>query len=177
MKIRTFTMFMLSVIAMFFLSCESVNEILTQKPTANLKGIGFDEVGLQSSKLLFNVEVKNPYNVPLPLVNMDYLVNSNANKLFSGDADLQTTIPANDSKTVSLPVSIDYIDMIKAFKDVRPGSMIPYKANVGLSLDAPVIGRLRMPLNKKGQVAVPDIPNLNEIDFQQLLDKAQQLRK
>ena len=37
---------------------------------------------------------------------------------------------------------VRYIDFVKAFKDIRPGSKIPYKADVGLSVDTPALGLL-----------------------------------
>ena len=113
--------------------------------------------------------MENPYPVVLPLLNMDYALASGANKLLSGQADIQTTIPAKDKRVVSLPAKVRYIDLVKAFKDIRPGSKIPYRADLALSLDTPALGPIRLPLDKTGELAVPDIPNIDEIDWKKIL--------
>jgi len=150
--------------------CETIQQALNvKKPSASLKGLSFEDITLKSATLLFDVEVENPYPVALPLLDMDYAVTSGANKLLSGKADIQTTVPANEKKVVSLPAKVSYVDLVKAFMGIRPGSQIPYKADVGLSVDAPALGQIRLPLKKTGQLAVPAIPKVDEIDWKKLL--------
>ena len=157
----------------FFCSCETIQQALNlRKPTAQLAGVKFGGVSLEGAQLIFDVDIDNPYPAPLPLLNIDYNLTSRDSNLFSGSADLEGTIPAKSSRTLSLPVNINYLDLIKAFKDVRPGSAIPYKADIGLGLDAPALGKLRLPLDRQGTLNVPDIPEADQIDLKRiLLDK------
>ena len=157
----------------FLCSCETIQQALNlQKPTAQLAGVKFGSVSLEGAQLLFDVDIDNPYPAPLPLLNIDYSLTSRESSLFSGSADLDGTIPAKSSRTLSLPVNINYLDLIKAFKDVRPGSAIPYNADIGLALDAPALGKLRLPLGTQGTLNVPDIPEADQIDLKRiLLDK------
>lgn len=146
--------------------CQTLSDALAvRKPTASLKGVSFDKIGLESATLLFDVEVQNHYSVPLPLVNMDYSLRSAAQPLLSGQADLATTIPAQSSKTVSLPATVSYLDLWNAFKGIKPGVEIPYRADLGLSVDAPVLGRVALPLAREGRLAVPAIPKLDQVDW------------
>ncbi|MHC4705648.1 MAG: LEA/WHy family protein [Planctomycetota bacterium] len=165
---------MVVLVSAFWSGCATIQEALkVEKPTASLKGLKFADITLESATLLFDVEVENPYPVVLPLLNMDYALASGVNKLLSGDADIQTTIPAKDKKVVSLPATVAYLDLVKAFKDIRPGSKIPYKADVGLSVDTPALGTIRLPLDKEGELSVPTIPKIDEIDWKKiLLDKS-----
>jgi LEA14-like dessication related protein len=144
-----------------------------QKPKASLKGLKVADVSLKSASLMFDVEIANPYAVDLPMVNVDYDVVSNNNKLFAGKADIAGTVPANSTKMISLPVKLSYIDVFNAFKGVSPGSKIPYQADVGLSVNAPVVGVIRLPLNKTGELDVPAIPKATDIE-KMLLDKIKQ---
>ncbi len=148
--------------------CDALQNL--QKPKASLKGVKLADISLESASLLFDVEIANPYSVDLPMVNVDYGVVSNAGKLFAGKADIAGTVPANSTKMISLPVKIDYFDVVNAFKGVSPGSKIPYQADVGLSVNTPVLGVIRLPLNKTGELDVPAIPKANDIE-QMLLDK------
>jgi LEA14-like dessication related protein len=140
-----------------------------RKPTGSLQGLKFQDISLDSATLLFDVEVDNPYPAALPLLNMDYDLASSNNPLLSGTADVQSIIPANGKKVVSLPAKIKYLDLVKAFKDFRPGSEIPYKANLGLSVDTPALGKIRVPTSKEGQLSVPTIQGIQNIDWQKLL--------
>jgi LEA14-like dessication related protein len=133
-----------------------MNQVLNlQKPTARMTGLKFQDVKLNSATLLFDVEVDNPYPVALPLMNLDYGLSSGAEPFLNGSAELQTTVPAKSKKIVSLPTNINYLDMLKALKGIKPGSKIPYKADLGLSVDAPTLGLMRLPLKKEGEIVLP----------------------
>lgn len=164
------------LIMVLSLGCENVEDLFAaRKPKASLEGFKLQDVGLEAATLLFDVKIENPYPVALPLLNMDYTVFSGQNKLFSGDADIQSVIPAKQSKTISLPAKVSYLDLVRAFKDVKAGSKIPYKADLGLSVDTPALGELTLPLNKSGELVVPSVPKIDEIDWKQFLDKAKQI--
>jgi LEA14-like dessication related protein len=153
--------------------CDTVQQALlgAPKPTASLKGLSFGDVNLSSATLLFDVDVKNPYSVDLPLLNMDYGVNSGATTLFTGTADIASSIPAKGTKTVSLPAKISYTDLVRAFTGYKAGSAIPYNATLGLSFDAPVLGKTRLPLSKTGELTVPNLADLKNVDWQKLINK------
>jgi LEA14-like dessication related protein len=150
--------------------CETLQSLNVKKPTASLKDVKFGDVSLDTATLVFDTEVNNPYTVALPLTNIDYAVATNAKPFTSGTADIATTIPAQSSKVVSIPVKIDYVNLINAFKGIKPGSQVPYKAELGLLVDAPVVGSLRLPFNKTGELAVPSIPKVNDVE-KMILDR------
>lgn len=142
-----------------------------KKPSASLKGVSFGNISLEAATLLFDVEIENPYSVDLPLLKMDYSLASGTSKLFSGKTDVASTIPANGSRVVSLPASIAYSDLIKAFKGFKPGSPIPYSAELGLSVKAPAVGNIRLPLSKSGELAVPSMPGIDSVNWRDILLK------
>ncbi len=154
-------MLSLSVTALCLLcGCSTLEQFTAARPALSLKGVQFGDIDLQNATLLFDVEVENPYTVALPLLNLDYSLKSQKNPLFAGVADIQTTIPAKQTKTVTLPISLGYMDVVNAFKglkDVRPGSTIPYEAALSIGVDAPVFGKLNIPLQKTGDLKVPTL--------------------
>lgn len=146
--------------------CETIQESLNlRKPTARLTGLKIEDVKLDSATLLFDVEIDNHYPVALPLSNFDYSLSSGAEQFLSGSAKSQAAVPAKSSTTVSLPATINYIEMLKALKGVRPGSKIPYGAELGLSVDTPALGVIRLPLRKEGELVLPSISgaDINDI--------------
>ncbi len=141
--------------------CKTLDSLLAgaPKPSASLKDVRFDSLSWDKLALKFDVEVTNPYSLPLPLVNMDYGLSGGASQFLSGKANFKdTTIPANGSQTVTLPAEVNLAEVINFVKGVRPGSAMPYSANLNLSVDAPQLGPITLPLSRKGELKVPSIP-------------------
>jgi len=164
----------LLAVSMFLLfGCDTLNSLMQyEKPTANLTGVSFGDVSLNQAELLFNVEIKNPYALDLPLLDVDYDLQSAGLPLLNGKADIASAIPAKSSKVVTLPVSFKYLDLLNAIasmKDIRPGSQIPYTAKVGLGIDSPVAGNIRLPLTKAGTLEVPTVEDMAGTDWKKLL--------
>ena len=152
--------------------CSSLESALNlRRPTANLQGLKFEDINLSGARLLFDVEVENPYPVALPLTNVDYNLTSRDNSLLTGTSDLQSQVSAKSKTTLTLPAQIKYLDLAKAFKDVRPGSVIPYQADLGLLVSTPALGQLRLPITKNGQLTVPTIPQMSNLDWGKIIDK------
>jgi LEA14-like dessication related protein len=128
------------------------------QPTASVTGVRIADLSLQELTLVFDVAVKNPYTVPLPLANIDYAFASQGQPFLKGQAALQGTIPAGQSKTLSLPAKVVFVDLLRFLQSVRPGAIIPYHATFGLSVNAPVLGTVRLPLEKQGTLPVPAPP-------------------
>ncbi len=147
---------MFAVLLPAFLSgCQTLEQAFL-KPTASVKDITFGKISLESATLLFDIELENPYTFDLPLLNITYAVSSEEQLLFSGGADLQTMVPAKSKQTVSLPVQVGYKDVFNAFRGFATKLKIPYEAEVGLSFDTPVAGKISIPLKKTGQISVPN---------------------
>jgi len=166
MKIRAYTAMILIGMTGLLTGCDALQALNLRKPTARLKGLKFDKVTMEGATLVFDVEVDNPYPVALPLTNLDYGLTSGSKPLFSGKAEIAGSIPANSSKTLSLPATIGYLDVFNAFKGLKPGVSIPYKAQLGLSMDTQTTGKLRLPLDKEGELAVPTLQQIDSVDWE-----------
>ena len=131
-----------------------------EKPSAHITGVKVQDVSLTNATMLFDVKVGNPYTMPLPIGNLDYALSSRGQRFLTGKADVQGTVPAGGSKTLGVPVRISYLELIRAVKGARPGATIPYKADLGLSVNVPALGPLRVPMSKAGQLAIPSTTSL-----------------
>jgi len=85
-----------------------------------------------SATLQFDVEVANPYDVALPLVNLDYRLSAGESRLLKGVADTLGAIPAHQSKIVTLPVVVAFDDVYNFARGVRSGTPIPYVADLNM---------------------------------------------
>jgi len=156
------------ICASLFSGCQALEGILesSPKPTARIIGTELKNVSLQKIDLVFNVEVANPYAVDLPLLDLAYTVGSGGTSLLQGNIKPSGSVPAGGTSVIQLPARITFASLIRTLKDVRPGSVVPYRADVTLGVDAPVAGRLTLPLSKSGELPVPAAPEVELSSFE-----------
>ncbi|RZC67179.1 hypothetical protein C5167_010871 [Papaver somniferum] len=130
------------------------------KPTADVKAIHIDSIDLKRAELRVEVLITNPNPIPIPLVDINYLIESDGRKLVSGLIPDKGTIHSHGSETIQIPLTIIYEDIKSTYNDINPGSIIPYKVRVELIVDVPVIGRLTLPMEKTGEIPVPYKPEV-----------------
>lgn len=131
------------------------------KPTADVAGIHIPSINLKKLELVVDVLIKNPNPVPIPLIDINYLIESDGRKLVSGLIPDAGTIHAHGEETVKIPVNLIYDDIKTTYADIKPGSIIPYKVKVELIIDVPVFGRLTLPLEKTGEIPIPYKPDID----------------
>ena len=133
---------------------------MMQQPTAQIVSVQFKDAGLTHATMLFNVSVDNPYNFALPMSNIDYALASQGQQFMSGKADVEGEVPANSSRVLGVPVRINFQELITTVRGARPGSTIPYTADLGLSVNVPALGPMRLPMSTEGQLTVPTADGL-----------------
>ncbi|CAL1365786.1 unnamed protein product [Linum trigynum] len=138
------------------------------KPTADVTAIHLPCINLDKADIVVDVLIKNPNPVPIPLIDINYLIESDGRKLVSGLIPDAGTIHAHGEETVKIPLTLIYDDIKSTYNDIEPGSIIPYRIKVDLLVDVPVFGRLTLPLEKTGEIPVPYKPDvdLDKIKFE-----------
>jgi len=144
-------------------SCATLQQLLggLQTPTADIKGVRFQDWSLSGVTLLFDVGVHNPYPVALPLSNLDYKLASNSQPFLQGTAPLQGTVPPQGDQVLPIPARVTFVELLRALQGVKPGALVPYQGELGLSVNAPSVGVIRLPLQKQGQLPVPAAPDVS----------------
>jgi LEA14-like dessication related protein len=128
---------------------------LMERPSVKVANVSTGDTSLKATTIVFDMEVTNPYTVPLPLTGADYAISTGGQQFLTGKADIQGTIPAGGTKVLPFPVEVRYADLFAAVKSVRGQREIPYTADLGLLVDTPLTGTLRVPTQKKGTLALP----------------------
>ncbi|XVF54988.1 hypothetical protein PTKIN_Ptkin06aG0000400 [Pterospermum kingtungense] len=131
------------------------------KPTADVTGIHIPCINLEKADIVVDVLIKNPNPVPIPLVDINYLIDSDGRKLVSGLIPDAGTIHAHGEETVKIPVTLIYDDIKSTYDDIKPGSIIPYRIKVDLIVDVPVFGKITLPLEKTGEIPIPYKPDID----------------
>ena len=142
--------------------CQSVQELLggAPKPSAHIIGASIRGLSLENIVLLFDVEVENPYAANLPLADLRYFVASSGTHFAEGSMRPTGSIPARGKQIIQLPVTVQFASLFAALKGVKPGAVVPYTAEVKIGVDAPVLGRVEVPLSKSGELPVPSAPQV-----------------
>ncbi|GMN36103.1 hypothetical protein TIFTF001_005750 [Ficus carica] len=138
------------------------------KPTADVSAVHIPSISLEKADIVVDILIKNPNPVPIPLCDINYLIDSDGRKLISGLIPDAGTIHAHGEETINIPLTLIYDDIKNTYDDIHPGSIIPYRIKVELLVDVPVFGRLTLPLEKTGEIPIPYKPDvdLEKIRFQ-----------
>lgn len=131
------------------------------KPTADVTEVHISSISLERADLVIDVLIKNPNPLPIPLVDINYLIESDGRKLISGLIPDAGTIKPHGEETVTIPLSLIYADIKETYADIKPGSVVPYRVKVDLIADVPVFGRLTLPIEKTGEIPIPYKPDVD----------------
>lgn len=148
--------------------CQSLDEVLKSapKPTARVTGARLQGLSLEKAALVFDVEVRNPYAVPLPLVQVSYAVGTGGQRIVDGSIAPSGSITASGAKVLQVPVAVQFRSLLEAAKGVRPGSVLPYTADLSFGVDAPVLGPVNVPVSHAGELPVPAVPEVSLVAFE-----------
>ncbi|KAG6548712.1 hypothetical protein Mapa_009867 [Marchantia paleacea] len=131
------------------------------KPDADVTGINIPHISMSEAEIIIDVLIKNPNPVPIPLVDIEYLIESDKRKLVSGTIPDAGTIHAHGSETVKIPIKLNFNDLCDTFEDINPGQIVPYLLRVTLLVDIPIIGRISIPMDKEGEIPIPEKPDVD----------------
>ena len=138
--------------------CTSMEERLElRKPTARLVGVRFQEATLRAATVVFDVEVQNHYPVTVPVVGLKYSVSSAGRMFLSGSSEARVNLPADSQRTVALPVTCDYLEVLKILSNSKPGATIPYAAQLDVSVQTPRLGPVLLPVSHMGELTLPTV--------------------
>ncbi|MGF1511230.1 MAG: LEA type 2 family protein [Myxococcota bacterium] len=142
--------------------CATLQEIFqgTPKPGIRLERVRFAELTLDHLTLEFDAEVENPYGVELPLLGLDVALAHEGENFLKADAPLSGSIPAQETRTVTVPARVDFESALALVQQLKPGTSIPYRADVGVKVNAPALGELRLPFSHRGELGIPLPPSV-----------------
>jgi LEA14-like dessication related protein len=148
-------------------ACKSLDDALEPLPKPDARVIGADvrNLSVNGLDLVFDIEISNPYGVKLPVVDLNYTVGSGELQLLQGGVTTLATVPANGSSVIRVPARVDFDAVIQTLSYVRPGSILPYHAEITIAVDAPLIGAINLPLKHEGEIPVPAVPEISLASF------------
>ena len=114
---------------------------------------------------VFDVEITNPRSVDLSLLGLSYVISSGELQLVQGEFGASATIPANGSNVIQVPARLEYAAVLRTLTSVKPGSVLPYHADINVVVDAPLVGALHLPVRHEGEIPIPAVPDIRLVSF------------
>ena len=146
--------------AAFFAGCETTSgPQYDLEPAVRLEALRFGGVELDFATLLFDVEIDNPYPVSLSLKRLRYALVSEGRTFLTATVFDNVTVPPNTKKVLTLPDEVTYARLLRALRG-EPGSTIPIKAELTLSLDVPRSGWINLHAENEGNILLPESPKI-----------------
>jgi len=146
--------------AVFFTGCETTPDITyDREPAAQLEAMRIGAVELDFATILFDVEIDNPYPVGISLQRLRYALVSEGHTFLTATIFNNITVPPNTKKMLTLEDEVTYARLLRALRG-EPGSTIPCKAELTLSLNAPRLGWINLHAENERDILLPESPEI-----------------
>ena len=140
---------------------DTIDEFLGEdRPQASIESVALRDIRLDSAALDVDVRVDNPYSVALPVAALEAALSSEGRRLVETAHEGQLTVPPGGSAVLPLVVDLSFTKLLEFASGVRPGMVVPYRADVTVAVDAPVLGRVSIPLQHDGEFPIPAPPSI-----------------
>lgn len=160
MRIIQLLVISVSLTAAFFAGCETVPDIpYDREPVAQFEAMRFGDVKRDLATLLFDVEIDNPYPVSLQIKRLRYALVSEGRTFLTATVFDNMMIPPNAKKVLTLEDQVTYTHLLRAL-ECKPGSTIPFEADLTLSLNAQKLGWIDLHAEKGGSILLPESPEI-----------------
>ncbi len=146
----------LASVALFAVGCSALN---VQRPTAAVTGMAVQDVTSTGFTMNFGVDVTNPNGFELPLTTADYKIGLGGANVAEGKATPTGSIPAGGTRSVTLPVTLTYQNLLAAEQAVvSSGGNVPYTLDGGLSFGTrSPFGDVRVPIQNSGTLPMKQV--------------------
>ena len=164
----------LLLLAMLFQGCSSLEQagqiVAGSKPTGQVKGVSLTGLDVNGVDLAFDVEVENPNPVKIALDHLDYDLKLLDRSFLQGEQPMGLSLAANGRSQVKLPVRLTYERLLGSYRQLSKRDEVPYRLELGLGFDVPLLGRVRLPMHYQGRLPIPKMPDIriSALDVQRL---------
>jgi len=144
-------------------SCSILKEVV-KKPTVSFKNVDIKDISFSDLTAEFNFTLSNPNPVSMSINGYDYSFIISKREFLKGREDEKIHITANGKSGLSIPVTINYVELFKLVTSMSGRDSIPYTFKGNIRPAGPFEG-MKIPLSTKGWLPVLKTPSF---DFETL---------
>ncbi len=168
---RWFTLLFFLLALLCLQACTQTAAILEadRKPTAMVRTLKVRSLSSQSINLIIDVQVDNPFSVPLPVEHARYALKSSDQTLFEGDSEVDLAIPPGRSRLVPIKLALPVEQVLASLPAASAGSVVPYVASLSITVRTPS-DPVDITLQQAGNLPIPALPQVElvQVDWQKL---------
>lgn len=132
-------------------ACSALGRQAFQQPVVQLKDVAVQGIGLTGGTVAVKLNVFNPNGFRLDATRLTYNVRvGDQVDLATGVLDSRYTVNANDSTTVTIPVSFTYAGIGAAGRQLMNTGGVAYRVNGDVTVGT-VIGNFTVPYTSTGR--------------------------
>ncbi len=135
--------------------CATLDRII-KKPTADFAGFQFTNASLLQAQAVLNFNVTNPNPINIRASRITYDLKINGRNFMAGELDQGVTLIGGSTSTLSIPVSIRYLDFFESLTQLWQAEDVDYALFGGFS-----VGPVRIPLKAHGSFDLPKMPKMS----------------
>lgn len=134
-----------------FVSCSSLKDVI-EAPKVTLQDVKISELSGLFADLKVVLEVQNPNKIDFDVKNLRYALDINSKRITSGTMAEKVIVKAKDKTTVTLPIRVEYKDILSSALSILKKESLPYKINGSAE-----IGPFTIPFNDTGDLKTSDL--------------------
>lgn len=159
---RLHLLILMAVSVLLLSGCESLRDAVDaiHKPEVRIDAVELEALSFSGLTLRFDVEIRNPNPIGISLSGFDYELQIEGTPFVSGEVDEKVAIAARGRSIVPLPVELGFEELVRTIRELEDREEAAYQLTSGFSFDLPVLGRVRIPVSKKGSVPILRFPGL-----------------
>jgi LEA14-like dessication related protein len=149
---------------LFLTSCSVarlVDREALKKPSVRVESASLQALSFTGADLLVVLQVRNPNPVGVMVTGLDYELQVDGVRLAGGSRDEDTRIHASGSSSVSLPLRVEYPDLLASSSRLLDRERSSYLVSCGVSCRVPVLGEVRVPVTVEGTLPVLRLPSVS----------------
>ena len=149
---KTLFNFIIILLIINIYSCTEIKKLLkytgVQKPRAEIENVRLNNLSLEEAHLVSAIKISNPNSFGINLSGFDYNLTVNENSFLKGKKSSELKIAADSEGNIQFPLTLNFNDLYQSYIGLKGASEIIYKLDLGLDIDLPALGKVRIPISK-----------------------------
>ncbi|KAG5579469.1 hypothetical protein H5410_050096 [Solanum commersonii] len=145
-----------------------------EKPEATVMDVDVKNISIDSISYHAKVSVTNPYHVPIPIMEIAYVVKCGGSIVATGTIPDPGSLKAKSTTLVDVPAKVPHSAILSLVRDIAADWDIDYTLELGFIIDLPVFGNFTIPLTYSGEYKLPTLSDLWRGDGEEEKEKKEE---
>ena len=143
-------------------SCAAIELLLSppERPEVSFRDVRVTALSFDRVELEADIDIHNPNRVAVELAGFTYAFDIEASPMLSGDFDRGISIAAEESSSLSVPITLSFADIYAGVSGLADKQEVAYRIAVEPVFDVPVLGVVGVPIERSGTLPLLRLPRV-----------------